>query len=85
MKYARENDYAVFTHDLDFGAMLALTQASSPSVLQVRAQDVLPQSIGKVDITILQKYKDELEQGALIVFDKTKERVRILPLEKREK
>ena len=83
MNYARENGYAVFTHDLDFGAMLALTQAASPSVLQVRAQDILPKSIGQIVITILQKYENEIEQGALIVFDKTKERVRILPLEKR--
>ena len=83
MNYARENDYAVFTHDLDFGTMLALTQATSPSVLQVRAQDILPKSIGNIVIKILQKYKDEIEQGALIVFDKAKERVRILPLERR--
>ena len=84
MQFARENGFAVFTHDLDFGAMLALTQAESPSVLQLRAQDILPKSIGQTVITILQKYKAELEQGALIVFDKAKERVRILPLEKRE-
>ena len=64
--------------------MLALTQATSPSVLQVRAQDILPKSIGQIVITILQKYENELEQGALIVFDKAKERIRILPLEKRE-
>lgn len=85
MNYARENGYSVFTHDLDFGAMLALTQASSPSVLQVRAQDILPKSIGNIVITILHKYKEELEQGALIVFDRSRERVRILPLEKHEK
>lgn len=85
MQYARENGCAVFTHDLDFGAILALTQATSPSVLQIRAQDVLPKAIGQIVIAILRKYKNELEQGALIVFDKAKERVRILPLEKREK
>lgn len=85
MQYARENDFIVFTHDLDFGAMLALTQAVSPSVLQVRAQDILPKSIGQIVIIILQKYKTDLEQGALVVFDKSKERIRILPLEKREK
>ena len=83
MRYARENGYVVFTHDLDFGATLALTQAESPSVLQIRAQDILPISVGNIVITILQKYKNELEQGALIVFDKAKERVRLLPLEKR--
>ena len=85
MDYARENGFVVFTHDLDFGTMLALTQATSPSVLQVRAQDILPKSIGQIVITILQKYQNELEHGALIVFDKAKERVRVLPLEKREK
>jgi predicted nuclease of predicted toxin-antitoxin system len=85
MKYARENDYAIFTHDLDFGTLLALTQAESPSVLQVRTQDVLPKSIGKTVVTILHKYRNQLEQGALIVFDEAKARVRILPLEKREK
>ena len=84
MNYARENDFVVFTHDLDFGAMLALTQATSPSIVQVRAQDILPEAIGNVVITILQKYKTELEQGALIVVDRAKERVRILPLQKPE-
>lgn len=84
MEYARENDFVVFTHDLDFGAMLALTQATSPSIVQVRAQDILPKTIGNAVITILQKYKTELEQGALIVFDRSRERVRILPLQKRE-
>lgn len=82
MEYARENDFVVFTHDLDFGAMLALTQATSPSILQVRAQDILPKAIGNVVVTILKKYQTELEQGALVVFDRSKERVRILPLQK---
>lgn len=40
--WARENGYVVFTHDLDFGTVLALTRAVGPSVIQVRAHDVLP-------------------------------------------
>jgi predicted nuclease of predicted toxin-antitoxin system len=39
MRFAREH---VFTHDLDFGAILAHTQAGQPSVLQVRTRDVSP-------------------------------------------
>ena len=35
-RYAREHGYVVFTHDLDFGTLLALTRAAGPSVLQVR-------------------------------------------------
>lgn len=30
-----------FTHDLDFSALLAATQATGPSIIQVRAEDVL--------------------------------------------
>jgi hypothetical protein len=50
MAWALANGYVVFTHDLDFGTMLALTDASGPSVLQVRAQSVLPEYIGPVVI-----------------------------------
>ncbi len=85
MKYARENDYTIFTHDLDFGTLLALTQAESPSVIQVRTQDILPANIGQAVVSILHKYRNQLEQSALIVFDQAKARVRILPLEKRDK
>src|SRR5215217_4991971 len=42
MEWARENEHILFTHDLDFGAALALTQTESPSVIQVRTQDVTP-------------------------------------------
>jgi predicted nuclease of predicted toxin-antitoxin system len=42
MDWAVANGSIVFTHDLDFGTMLALTHATGPSVLQVRGQDVLP-------------------------------------------
>jgi len=36
-EWARSNGYIAFTHDLDFGAILAATQASAPSVLQIRS------------------------------------------------
>lgn len=41
MDWARANGYVVFTHDLDFGTALALTHANGPSVVQVRADDML--------------------------------------------
>ena len=83
MEHARANGYTVFTHDLDFGTMLALTQATSPSVVQVRAQDISPSHLGNVLFTVLQTNEIVLEQGALIVIDEGRERVRILPLQKR--
>ena len=70
----------VLTHDLDFGTLLALTQAGQPSVLQVRTQDVTPRSLGKTVIAALRQFGPLLEQGALVVVDEARTRARVLPL-----
>jgi predicted nuclease of predicted toxin-antitoxin system len=80
MDWARTNNHVVFTHDLDFGAMLALTQAESPSVIQVRTQDLTPAHLEKAVLDILRKNESLLEAKALIVVDEGRSRVRILPL-----
>ena len=83
MDWARANDYVVFTHDLDFGAMLALTRAESPSVIQIRTQDVTPAHLESAVIDILLKVESLLEVKALIVIDEGRSRVRILPLRRK--
>ena len=83
MEYARANDYIVFTHDIDFGTILALTQAESPSVVHVRAQNILPSHLANTVVAVLRAYEETLEQGALIVVDEGRARVRILPLQRR--
>src|SRR4051794_35068343 len=65
MTWAREHSFLVFTHDLDFGHLLALTHAAGPSVIQVRSEDVLPDSIGLVVLRALRQHQDLLESGAL--------------------
>lgn len=80
MTWARVNGYIVFTNDLDFGAILAATQAEAPSVLQVRTQDVLPGSLGTLVIDVLRQFEPELIAGALISIDESRSRVRILPI-----
>lgn len=80
IEYARKNDCIVFTHDLDFGAILALTGASGPSVIQVRTQDILPSNLSARVIKVLCDSKEFLESGALIVIDEGRARIRILPL-----
>lgn len=80
MEWALINDYVVFTNDLDFGAILAATQAEAPSVLQIRGQDILPTSMGDLVISILQQFKTVLEAGALVSVDRASSRVRILPM-----
>jgi predicted nuclease of predicted toxin-antitoxin system len=80
MNWARENSHIVFTHDLDFGAMLALTQAKSPSVIQVRTHDVSPSHLERKVIYACRVHRELLEKGALIVLDENRARIRILPL-----
>jgi predicted nuclease of predicted toxin-antitoxin system len=80
MDWAQANDHVVFTHDLDFGTMLALTHASGPSVIQVRGQNVLPDHMGPVVATALKQHETDLTTGALVVVDESKSRVRVLPI-----
>ena len=78
--WARENGYMVFTHDLDFGALLAATGAESPSVFQVRTEDISPDALAPRAIELLHRFAPQLSAGALVVVDEMRERVRILPL-----
>jgi predicted nuclease of predicted toxin-antitoxin system len=80
MDWAREHDYVVLTHDLDFGTILAATRAEGPSVLQVRAQNVLPAHTGAMVLAGLHQFGAQLEAGALITIDERTSRARILPL-----
>lgn len=81
--FARSNDYVVLTHDLDFSAILAATHGDKPSVVQVRADDVSPDAIGKTVIDALGQMADELERGALLTIDPRRTRLRLLPLRSR--
>jgi predicted nuclease of predicted toxin-antitoxin system len=80
LRYASENGYVVFTHDLDFGTLLALTRARGPSVVQVRTQNVLPVAIGNLVVRVLTEHGASLEAGALVTVDERAARVRILPI-----
>lgn len=80
MAWARANQYVVFTHDLDFGAMLALTHAAGPSVLQIRAGNILPDHVESSVIAALNQHQSDLSSGALVVVDDNRSRVRVLPI-----
>lgn len=78
--WARSNDYVVFTHDLDFTTILALTRLRGPSVVQIRTQDVLPEAIGGLVMRVLAEHEAALVQGAVVSIDEMFARVRVLPI-----
>lgn len=81
MEWARQNQYTVFTHDLDFSSLLFSTNALSPSVIQLRIEDIRPQSSSKIVLAALQDAEEAIKQGALITVDPRKSRIRLLPLQ----
>lgn len=79
MTWARQNNYVVFTRDLDFGMLLATTFRHAPSVIQVRAKDIMPQTLGNLLMEVLCEHQSVLESGALLTVTEDRTRVRILP------
>lgn len=80
MAWAADNNCIVFSHDLDFSAMLASTKATGPSVIQVRGQNTFPEHMGKLVIAAINQNLALLERGALVVVNERTHRIRILPI-----
>jgi len=79
MAFARTHGYVVLTHDLDFSAILAATQGDKPSVVQLRAENVSPETIGSKVVLALSQMAEQLAEGALLTIDPDRTRLRILP------
>lgn len=80
LAWAVEHEAVVLTCDLDFGAILAASQAHTPSVVQIRGRDVMSETIGERVLGVLVALQSELDQGAIVSIDLDLARVRVLPL-----
>jgi predicted nuclease of predicted toxin-antitoxin system len=80
MAFAAAEDFVVLTHDLDFGAILAVTHGSKPSVVQIRSENLDPEFIGNNVLIALRQMQSDLESGALVTVDTRRTRLRVLPL-----
>jgi predicted nuclease of predicted toxin-antitoxin system len=80
MAYAKTHNFTIFTHDLDFSVILAITHNDKPSVIQIRTGDVSPVISSRLVINAIHSAATEIEKGALVTIDLHKTRLRILPL-----
>ena len=80
LEKAREEGRVLLTHDLDFGQLLALSGATSPSVIVFRLADMRPDSVNRHLDWVLQQAADDLERGAIISVREGQIRVRSLPI-----
>lgn len=80
LAWCAAHDHILFTHDLDFGAILAASKGLAPSVVQLRVEDVLPESLLGHVVNALQQAEADLAQGALLTIEPARHRIRLLPL-----
>jgi predicted nuclease of predicted toxin-antitoxin system len=80
LAWAREHRFVVITNDLDFSAILAASSGQSPSVVQIRSQDLLSEAATRIVVRALEEYREDVERGALLSIDEAGTRVRMLPL-----
>ncbi|HEY1183054.1 MAG TPA: DUF5615 family PIN-like protein [Bryobacteraceae bacterium] len=79
--YARQHAYVLLTNDLDFPQILAHTRQTSPSVVLLRGEPLVPEVRGSALLGALQDCEVELNQGAIVTLDwSDKPRARVLPL-----
>jgi predicted nuclease of predicted toxin-antitoxin system len=80
LAWAREHEHVVFTNDLGVGAILAASGDATPSVIQIRAQDLTPDHLENMLVAALRQHADVLQQGTIISIDEVRSRARVLPL-----
>lgn len=80
LAWANEHAFVLITNDLDFSAILAASSGASPSVVQIRTQDLLSDGVVSIVASALEAHREDIERGALLSIDEAGTRVRVLPL-----
>jgi predicted nuclease of predicted toxin-antitoxin system len=80
LTWANEHHSVVITNDLDFSAILAAIAGATPSVVQIRTQDLLSDGAVSIVASALEAHREDVERGALLSIDEGGTRVRMLPL-----
>ena len=78
--FALTEGWLVLTRDLNFGKALILGRSSLPSVIQMRAKQMVIEHALPQVISALSLCRDELVAGALVTIDTSAHRMRVLPL-----
>jgi predicted nuclease of predicted toxin-antitoxin system len=77
---ARTMGAVVVTLDADFHSLLALSHATTPSVVRLRVQGKGARELAALILTILAAVGDDLAQGAVVTANEAHLRMRRLPI-----
>ena len=76
----REEGRTVVTLDADFHALLAISGATSPSVIRIRIEGLKGKTATNLIRTVLMQCEGDLKQGAVATVERGRIRIRRLPL-----
>ena len=77
---ALDEHRVIVTLDSDFHALLALSQAKSPSVIRIRIEGLRAEPLVELVRDLAQRCEAELNAGAVISVQESRIRVRSLPI-----
>jgi predicted nuclease of predicted toxin-antitoxin system len=81
LEFARQHAFVLVSEDTDFGELLARQRTAAPSFVLLRTYDPLtPDEQAAVLLANLLRLRDDLEQGAIVVIERSRLRVRRLPV-----
>ena len=80
LKMAREERRVLLTHDLDFGELIAASEASTPSIVIFRLRNMRPTQVNRYLHGVLSQHESVLEHGAVVSVSEGQIRIRTLPI-----
>ena len=80
LQKARDEEYVLLTHDLDFGELVAASGARLPSVIVFRLRNMRPENVNHHLEQIINNHGDLLESGVFVSVTEGRIRMRPLPL-----
>lgn len=72
----------ILTFDLDFGEIVALSAAPAASVILFRLRDTTTPHVIERLRTVLATSQQQLEEGAIVVVEESRHRIRAFPIER---
>lgn len=81
IEYAREHNYVCVTLDSDFHTLIAVANASFPSVIRLRWEGLKGREVADLLLRIYAEIELDLKSGALITVTEKNVRVRQLPIQ----
>lgn len=85
LEYARQSNRIVVTLDADFHAILAVTNADSPSVIRIRQEGLHGPELAELLQQVWNKVNTQLQDGALVTVTSTTIRIHRLPVCREDK